>query len=246
MRQGFWATVGLRMVSMKVYKHKTDREESGRKIAEGGTLVTSEGNKRKKKMRNVKTNLIAVAATLLIGIAPQALMAHTENSVPSARAGAVNVTPSNAHLAKQVRHKLLTLPYYGVFDNLAFSIDGSKVTLQGQVVRPSTRSDAARNVAEIKGVTQVVNKIEVLPLSNFDDSLRMRTYRALARTGGLQRYLAGGNPSLHIVVKRGQVTLAGVVGNKMDKQLAYMAARGVSGAFSVTNSLQVEGEGTAG
>jgi hyperosmotically inducible protein len=197
-------------------------------------------------MRNFKTSLIAIAATLLIGIAPQGLLARTANAVSSDRTGNVaNDTPSNAHLAKQVRHKLVMLPYYGVFDNLAYSIDGGRVTLLGQVVRPSTRSDAARSVAEIKGVTQVVNKIEVLPLSNFDNSLRTRTYQAIARSGSLQRYLAGGNPSLHIVVSRGQVTLTGVVGNKMDKQLAYTAARGVSGAFSVTNNLEVEGEGSA-
>jgi hyperosmotically inducible periplasmic protein len=199
------------------------------------------------KMKNLKTNLIAVVTTLLIGIAPQTLLANTANAAATGPAGMVaNDTPTNARLLKQVRHKLLMLPYYGVFDHLAYSIDGGKVTLLGQVVRPSTRSDAARSVAQIKGVTQVVNKIEVLPLSNFDNSLRVRTYQALARTSGLQRYLAGSNPSLHIVVSRGQITLAGMVGNKMDKQLAYMAARGVSGAFSVTNNVQIESDGDVG
>lgn len=192
-------------------------------------------------MKNLKTKLIVVVATLVTGIMPQAMMARTvvngDPSVPS--------VTSSAKLAKQVRHQLLMLPYYGVFDNLAYSIDGSKVTLHGQVVRPSTRSDAEHAVAHIAGVTQVVNKIEVLPLSRFDDSIRVRTYRALARTGNLQRDLAGGNPSLHIIVNRGNITLAGVVGSKMDKQLAYMAARGVSGAFSVTNNLQIEGESVA-
>lgn len=190
-------------------------------------------------MNKLKTNLIAVVATLVIGIAPQALLARTVT------ANAPN-SASDAQLAKRVRHQLLMLPYYGVFDNLAYSVDGSKVTLHGQVVRPSTRSDAAHAVAGIAGVTQVVNQIEVLPLSSFDDSIRVRTYRAIARTGGLQSDLMGNNPSLHIIVNRGQVTLVGVVGNKMDKQLAYMAARGVSGSFSVTNNLQIEGEGDAG
>ncbi len=194
-----------------------------------------------------KINFAALAASLLIGISSFALttpraMAATTKEVASGLPG----TGSNdSRLAKQVRHKLLMLPYYGVFDNLAYSIDGSKVILHGQVVRPSTRTDAARSVAAIPGVTQVVNKIQVLPNSGFDDSLRTRTYRALARTGGLSRYFMGANPSLHIVVDRGHVTLTGVVSSKLDKQLAYMTARQISGAFSVTNDLQVEGEGNA-
>lgn len=190
-------------------------------------------------MSKLKINLITVFATLVIGIAPQTLLARTTTVTPDA-----NVS-GDSQLDKQVRHQLLMLPYYGVFDNLSYSIDGGKVTLHGQVVRATTRSDAAHAIGRIEGVTQVVNKIEVLPLSNFDDSIRVRTYRAIARTGGLQRYFAGSNPSLHIIVDGGRVTLAGVVSNKMDKQLAYMAASGVSGSFSVTNDLQIEGENRA-
>lgn len=189
-------------------------------------------------MNKLKTNLMAVVATLVIGLAPQALLARTGETDSTKAAGT-----SDARLAKQVRHQLLMLPYYGVFDNLAYSIAGGQVTLHGQVVRPSTRSDAAQAVAGVAGVTRVVNQIEVLPLSSFDDSIRLRTYRALARTGGLQRDLAGTNPSLHIIVNGGRITLEGVVGTKMNKQLAYIAARGVSGSFSVTNNLQIEGEG---
>jgi hyperosmotically inducible protein len=195
-------------------------------------------------MNKLKTNLTVVVATLVIGIAPHALLARTAGA-DTASTSTSAPGAGGLKLDQQVRHQLLMLPYYGVFDNLAFSIEGGKVTLQGQVVRPSTRSDAAHAVARIAGVTQVVNQIEVLPLSSFDDSIRVRTYRALARTSGLQRDLAGGNPSLHIIVDRGNVTLAGVVANKMDKQLAYMAARGVSGAFSVTNNLRIEGENEA-
>jgi hyperosmotically inducible periplasmic protein len=194
-------------------------------------------------MKKLKTNLIAVVATFVIGIG--SLAGTAKANTPSAAGDSTTAATSNKQLAKQVRHQLLMLPYYGVFDNLGYSIEGAKVTLHGQVVRPSTRSDAARAVARIAGVTQVVNQIEVLPLSSFDDSIRVRTYRAIARTGGLQRDLMGTNPSLHIIVNRGQVTLVGVVSNKMDKQLAYMAARGVSGSFSVTNNLQIEGEDEA-
>jgi osmotically-inducible protein OsmY len=108
-------------------------------------------------------------------------------------------------------------------------------------VRPTTRKDAERNVARIPGVARVVNNIEVLPLSGFDDTIRVQTYRTVFRTGGLYRYAMGSNPSIHIVVNRGHVSLEGVVSNRMDSQLAYMAARNVPGVFSVTNNLQVEG-----
>jgi hyperosmotically inducible protein len=143
-------------------------------------------------------------------------------------------------LQQQIRHELVTLPYYGVFDNLAFKVDGGTVTLYGQVVRPTTKSDAEYRVARLNGVNRVINNIEVLPLSSFDDSIRQRTYRAVFRSGGLYRYAQGANPSIHIVVDRGHVTLEGVVANKMDSQLAYMAASGVPGVFSVTNHLRVE------
>jgi len=92
----------------------------------------------------------------------------------------------------------------------------------------------------LSGVTRVINRINVLPLSSFDDSIRLRTYRELVRTGSLYRYFQGANPSIHIVVDRGRVTLEGVVANTMDAQLAYMAARRVPGSFAVANHLTVE------
>ena len=183
-------------------------------------------------MRTIKQNLIAVIATLAMAATATVAAPKTTGSESASR----------QQLVKQIRHELVTLPYYGVFDNLAYKVDGSTVTLSGQVTRPTTRSDAARRVAKLAGVEQVVNNIEVLPLSSFDDSIRLRTYRAVFSSGGLYRYGMGVNPSIHIVVNRGQLTLEGVVGNRMDSQLAYMAARGVFGAFSVTNKLQVESE----
>ena len=189
-----------------------------------------------KRNKEFRTGIGFVMAILLIALAPQALMAKTETP---------ESVQSYSQLSKQVRKRLVSLPYYGIFDNLAYSIDGSRVTLYGEVVRPTTRSDAARSVAKIEGVSQVVNNIRVLPLSGFDDSIRYSTYRAINRTGGLYRYLMGANPSIHIIVDRGNITLTGVVSSKMDRQLAYVAARGVSGAFSVTNKLQVEGENEA-
>lgn len=107
------------------------------------------------------------------------------------------------------------------------------------MVRASTRKDAERRVAKLEGIGRVINRIQVLPLSSFDDLIRRRTYRAVFRTGGLYRYALGANPSIHIIVNRGYVTLEGVVDSQADRQLAYIAANGVSGVFSVTNHLRL-------
>ena len=182
-------------------------------------------------MKTIKLQLVTMITALAIG----ALTAG----------GALAATPSSpaqGRVAKQVRHELVTLPYYGVFDNLAFKVEGSSVTLYGQVVHATTRSDAQARVSRIAGVSRVVNNIEVLPLSSFDNSIRARTYRAIARTAGLNRYLMGANPSVHIVVARGRVTLEGVVSTNSDRQLAFMAVNGVSGVFSVKNNLRLDRE----
>jgi hyperosmotically inducible protein len=181
-------------------------------------------------MKNMKRRIsqftISIFAMVLLAVAPAIARAQ----------GA-----TNPQLAKKVRHELVMLPYYGVFDNLAYSINGGQVTLYGQVVRPTTRSDAERRVKKIAGVTHVENNIKVLPLSSFDDSIRAATYRSIARMGGLYRYLQGVNPSLHIVVDRGHVALEGVVSNSGDRNLAYVAANRVPGVFSVQNNLRIEG-----
>lgn len=179
------------------------------------------------KQMRVYRFAIAIFVTLLLTIVPAVAMAQ----------GAID-----PQLSRRVRRELVTLPYYGVFDNLAYGIDGGNVTLYGQVVRPSTRSDAERRVKRIAGVTRVVNNIQVLPLSRFDDQIRVATYRSIANMGGLHRYLRGVNPSLHIIVDRGRVTLEGVVSNGGDRTLAYHAANRVPGVFSVTNNLRVEGQ----
>jgi hyperosmotically inducible protein len=173
-------------------------------------------------MKRLKTNLI-------VGLAVLALVA------PVALAG----SEQKGTTMDKVRKELVTLPYFGVFDNLEYKVEGDTVTLYGQVVRPSTRQDAERRVTRIEGIDRVINNIEVLPLSGFDDSIRAREYRTIFRTGGLYRYAMGANPSIHIVVKNGNVTLEGVVSNQMDSQLAYIAARSVPGVFSVTNNLRV-------
>ena len=141
-------------------------------------------------------------------------------------------------LEKQVRHQILMLPYYDVFDYVSFNVSSNgTVTLYGQVNEYSTKNGAANRVKRIAGVRNVVNNIEILPLSPSDDRIRRATVRAIASKGGLGGYFQGTNPDMHIIVKRGHITLEGVVRNQSDANLAYIAARGVSGAFSVTNKL---------
>lgn len=141
-------------------------------------------------------------------------------------------------IQKEVRHELLMLPYLGVFDNLAYKVDGYNVTLYGQVTRPTLKTDAERVVKQIEGVEKVDNQIEVLPLSPADDRLRLRLYRAIY-SGSLQRYSLGVQQPIRIIVKNGHVSLEGVVDNEGDKNIAGIRANGVPGIFSVTNNLQV-------
>jgi hyperosmotically inducible protein len=147
--------------------------------------------------------------------------------------------PSQEKVVKEVRHELVMLPYYGVFDNLAYRVDGAKVTLFGQVTRPTLKSDAENVVKKIEGVERVDNEIEVLPLSPNDDRIRRAAYRQIFSKPGLQRYQMGAVPPIHIIVKNGNITLVGVVDSETDKNLAGLAANGVAGAFKVTNDLVV-------
>ena len=146
-------------------------------------------------------------------------------------------------LAKEVRHQLVMLPWYSVFDNLAYKIEGDKVTLYGQVTRPTLKSDAEAAVKSIEAVASVENNIEVLPVSPMDDQIRRAVYRAIYGDPGLSRYSIQAVPSIHIIVKNGNVTLEGVVDNESDKNLAGLRANGVPNAFSVKNNLAVVGEG---
>src|ERR1039458_2183366 len=143
---------------------------------------------------------------------------------------------------REVRHELIMLPDYGVFDNLAFRVDGTNVTLLGQVTKPVLKSDAGNVVKRIEGVTKVDNQIEVLPLSSMDDGIRMAEYRAIYSEPGLMRYAMQAVPPIHIIVDTGKVTLEGVVATQSDKDLANIRASTVSGVFSVTNNLRVAGK----
>jgi len=135
---------------------------------------------------------------------------------------------------------LVTLPFYGVFDNMAYRVDGSTVTLMGQVTRPMLKSDAGNVVKGIEGVDKVDNQIQVLPLSPMDDHSRLAVYRAIYGYPGLDRYALQAVPPIHIILENGKLTLEGVVSTQADKDMANIRASGVSGIFSVVNNLRVE------
>jgi len=155
---------------------------------------------------------------------------------------AARAAPELSRLEQQVRRELVTLPYYSVFDNFAFRVQGDQVTLLGQVTRPTLKKDTERVVKNLEGVAAVDNQIEVLPVSGHDDDIRRATYRAIYGHTALSRYQLRAVPPVHIIVKNGNVTLEGMVANEGDKNIAGLQANGVAGVFSVTNNLQVENQ----
>jgi hyperosmotically inducible protein len=189
-------------------------------------------------MKRMPTNCGAIALALICAVTPAIAQKDKNRADRVATAGGAN---AQSRLVKEVRHELVMLPYYGVFDNLSYRVDGSNVTLMGQVTRPTLRSDAEKVVKDIEGVTRVDNKIQVLPLSSMDDGIRIATYRAIFGKPGLDRYAMQAVPPIHIIVDNGKITLEGVVATEADKNQAGIYANGVNGAFSVTNNLQVDG-----
>lgn len=172
--------------------------------------------------------IVALFAFAAMGAAQDQM---SQRDQPSAR--------SQERIQREVRHELLMLPYFTVFDNIAYKVDGGTVTLLGQVVRPSLKSDAGNAVKHIEGVENVENQIEVLPPSPMDDRIRIRLYRAIYGYPSMQKYALGVQKPIRIIVKNGHATLEGVVDNEADKNVANIRANGVSGIFSVTNNLQV-------
>ncbi len=177
----------------------------------------------------MKRKLLVVVVTLI----SLATVGWTQGrDQPSAKA--------QERITREVRHELLMLPWFGVFDNIAYKVEGYTVTLLGQVVRPSLKSDAENVVKHIEGVEKVDNQIEVLPTSPMDDGLRLRLYREIYGYPALEKYALGVQKPIRIIVKNGHVTLEGVVDSETDKNLAGLRANGVPGIFSVTNNLRVE------
>ncbi|MGH9796499.1 MAG: BON domain-containing protein [Candidatus Acidiferrales bacterium] len=176
---------------------------------------------------------VVVLCAAALAASPSAF-AQEKTRAEGAKTAAINI-------AKEVRHELVMLPYYSVFDNLEYRVENYTVYLTGQVTRPTLKSDAEARVKGIEGVERVVNQIEVLPVSNHDDRIRLATYRAIFGHSGMHRYAIQSVPPIHIIVKNGHVRLVGVVANEADKNIANIQARSVPGAFSVENELRVEG-----
>ncbi len=190
----------------------------------------------------IRTTAISLALALGFLGAP-AVSARGAAGIPDSRTNASQrPVPQRAEerLQRAVRHELLMLPYYGVFDNLEYRVVGYRVELYGQVVRPTLKSDAERVVQRIEGVERVDNHIQILPVSTFDDRIRFAEYRAIYRHPVMTKYAIQPVPPIHIIVNRGNVTLVGVVDNKMDSQVAYLQANSVPNVFSVTNKLRIE------
>jgi hyperosmotically inducible protein len=177
----------------------------------------------------MKRKLLVVVVTLL---SLTTLGSAQDREQPSAK--------GQERITREVRHELLMIPYFGVFDNIAYKVDGYTVTLLGQVTRPVTKSDAENAVKHIEGVEKVDNQIEVLPPSPMDDRLRRRLFRAIYGYPALEKYALGVQKPIRIIVKNGHVALEGVVDSEADKNIAGLRANGVSGTFSVDNNLRVE------
>jgi hyperosmotically inducible periplasmic protein len=147
---------------------------------------------------------------------------------------------NQAWLVNEVHHQLVLLPYYSIFDNLEYKVEDDKVTLMGQVTRPSLKDDAGRAVKGIEGVEGVDNQIKVLPPSPMDDQIRRAEFQAIYSFPPLQKYGGMAVSPIHIIVDNGHVTLEGVVDNEADKDAANVRANGVPNVFSVTNNLRVQ------
>jgi hyperosmotically inducible periplasmic protein len=185
-------------------------------------------------MQTPRASIIAAAVLLFTQLG---MARRQDHQVPY-----VHGPSGESRMIQEIRHQLVLLPYYSIFDDLAFRVDGGSVTLLGAVTRPTLKSDAENVVKRVEGVTQVTNTIEVLPLSPMDDQIRRAMVRTIYGDGQIgTRYGNQALPSIHILVKNGDVTLVGLVANQGDKNLIGIRANGVANVFHVTNNLIVEG-----
>jgi hyperosmotically inducible protein len=145
-------------------------------------------------------------------------------------------------LEKQVRKEIVMLPRYGLFDYIAYQINGHTVILSGSTISLGTRSGAERVVKHIPGVERVINNIRELPPSPYDDRIRRQLAQELGSSGGLSGYLFWTNPPVRLIVDGGRVTLEGFVGNRGDANTMNILANGIPGVFNVTNNLKVDGD----
>jgi osmotically-inducible protein OsmY len=169
----------------------------------------------------------AIVAFSFVNVSAQGLSGHAAASTT---------------LGQQVFKKILRLPYYEVYDHIGFSIDGSTVTLTGKVRNGVNRSDAKAAVERIPGVTNVINNIEILPPSRFDDDIRRALYARIANTGGLSGYIWPNNPAVRLIVDNGRISLEGTVRHRGDYDTMNIIARSIPNSFTVTNNLQIEND----
>ena len=180
--------------------------------------------------------LVYPLATAMLALAPGLANAQAPHNDPY-----VQGPQGEARMIHEIRHELVMLPYYSIFDDLGFRVEGSTVTLVGAVTRPVLKSDAGNVVKRVEGVSQVNNEIKVLPPSEFDAQIRRAMFRTIYGDPQIgDRYGNRALPSIHIIVDNGHVTLEGVVANKFDKDLINVRANSVPNVFSVTNNLQIE------
>lgn len=175
---------------------------------------------------------------LLLGEVLVSVLAISTSPFPQQTQGE-RASRATANLVREVGHVLRMLPYYTVFDDLKYRVDGDRVILEGEVTRPTLKSDAEHAVKNIEGVESVTNNIKVLPVSNDDDAIRRAVYRAIFADGPLFKYGFMAVPPIHIIVENGSITLEGVVDSESDKNYAGLKAKGVPGTFNVTNNLVV-------
>lgn len=180
-------------------------------------------------MKNIKLFVILAIAILI------------QSNGISAQIASVTSNLSSSQIERKIFKKILALPYYGVFDQIGFGFDGATVTLSGKVNNSRNKKDAERAMKKIDGIKQVINNIEILPPSSFDDQIRRRLLREVARKG-LFRYVQEPNPSVRLIVESGHISLEGVVANRVDYNLMNILANGIESVFSVRNNLQIEKE----
>jgi hyperosmotically inducible periplasmic protein len=189
---------------------------------------------KKRAMRS-----ITAIPLLSLWVAVSSLLSAQQTPPPSKHV-ATETKPAESTLAREVRHQLLVLPYYSVFDHITFTLEGDKVTLTGQVLRPTLKRDAEGSVKSIEGMGTVVNHIEVLPVLPTDDELRRAIYHAIFEDAVLQKYAVQALPSIHIIVKNGNAALEGSVDSEADKNLAGAKARGVTNVRDMKDNLVVQ------
>jgi hyperosmotically inducible protein len=193
-------------------------------------------------MRKNARNQVHAFAVLLVSL----VVLASSSGLRAAPEPAAQSSHAQANIMQEVHHQLVMLPYFTVFDNLEYRVDGTTVTLMGQVTQPVLKSDAEKAVKGIEGVTAVNNQIEVLPVSMNDDQIRRAEYRAIYSSPNFEQYSMQVVAPIHIIVKNGNVTLEGVVANDGDRDLANIRAKGVPGVFSVTDNLRTDKEMKSG